>query len=81
VPAQAEGLGFTRSVRSSRLNDLSKSSRNGLPSWYTDRLRLKVACAVRDGRVDHAQAAELDRLMTELFDSHSPHAERWKRSG
>jgi hypothetical protein len=44
-----------------------RSSRESLSSWYTDRLRPKLARAVRDGRVDHARAAELHRLMTELF--------------
>ena len=48
--------------------DVSRqSARESLPSWYTDRLRPKLARAVKDGRADHARAAELHRLMAELL--------------
>jgi hypothetical protein len=65
------------SVReNSTLNELGKPSPQSLPSWYSDGLQPKIVRAVRDGRVDHARAADLHRLMTELLGAQTARSER-----
>lgn len=46
----------------------SHESSSNLGSWYEGELRLKVARAVKEGRVDSAQADELHRLMSALLE-------------